>query len=424
MKNILKKTLSLTLGLALALGTLSAGSGSLANAMDSFTVKASAAETATSGKCGENLTWNLDDEGTLTISGTGDMDNYGGSPWYNYDSVKEVIIKSGVTSIGDGAFAFCSSIESVTIPDTVVSIGIFAFDGCTSLTDITVNQGNPVFDSRGNCNAIIDTRSNTLVWGCKNTIIPNSVIYIGEGAFEYCTSLKSITIPSSVTYIGSEAFYWCTSLENVSLPDSVSYIGERAFYECNLESITIPKGITSISEGAFAYCEIKSVSIPDGVTSIGDEAFYECDRLKNVTIPASVTHIGDRAFYGCWSLTSIIIPDGVISIGNEAFCGCYELKSVAIPRSVTSIGEGAFCCWDTISDVYYAGSEADRNVIKIGRNNKELLDAIWHYNTDNNDVLVEPKPEKKPNFIEKMATSFMSVIQSFFTFISNIFKFR
>ena len=125
------------------------------------------------------------------------------------------------------------------IPNSVTSIGYYAFTGCKSLTDMTVNSGNSVYDSRNNCNAIIETASNTLIAGCQNTVIPNSVTSIGDWAFAYCSNLTSVTIPNSVTSIGESAFLECSSLTSVTISNSVTSIGNYAFAYCrSLTSVT------------------------------------------------------------------------------------------------------------------------------------------------------------------------------------------
>ena len=152
---------------------------------------------------------------------------------------KNTVIPNSVTSIGGRAFRGCSGLTSVEIPNSVTSIGYYAFYGCSGLTSIIVKEGNTVYDSRNNCNAIIETSSNTLLTGCKNTVIPNSVTSIGDWAFSGCSGLTSITIPNSVTSIGWSAFYNCSGLTSIVIPNGVTSIGASAFNGCY--------GITSIT---------------------------------------------------------------------------------------------------------------------------------------------------------------------------------
>ena len=139
------------------------------------------------------------------------------------------IIKEGTRLIGDYAFYNCSGLTSVTIGNSVTSIGDAAFSDCSSLISIIVEDANSTYDSRENCNAIIKTATNTLIAGCQNTIIPNSVTSIGYRAFYKCSSLTSITIPNSVTYIEANAFSYCTGLTSINIPNSVTGIGVGAF---------------------------------------------------------------------------------------------------------------------------------------------------------------------------------------------------
>ena len=249
-----------------------------------------------------------------------------------------------VTSIESESFHNYRGLTSITIPNSVTSIGYSAFSDCSSLESIVVASDNKVYDSRNNCNAIIETASNALIAGCKNTIIPNSVTSIGGGAFQGCSGLTSIQIPSGVTSIGAWAFADCSGLTSITIPNKVTSIGSYAFYGCSgLISIDIPNSVTNISSDAFRGCSgLTSVSIPNSVTKIVVSMFYGCTSLTSITIPNSVTEIESWAFKNCTGLTSITIPSSVTSIGEGAFGGCKGLTSITIPNTVTSIGSSAF----------------------------------------------------------------------------------
>ena len=281
-----------------------------------------------SGTCGDNLTWKLDDGGTLTISGKGAMTGWVDSdfaPWKTYsNTINKVVIQPGVTSIGGHAFSKCKNLTSITIPEGVTSIGISAFLDCFNLTSIT---------------------------------IPKGVTSIELSTFQGCSSLTSITIPEGVTSIGVYAFQECSSLT----------------------SITIPEGVTSIEDGVFYKCSsFTSITIPEGVTRIGSSAFEGCSSLTSITIPEGVTSIGSSAFWDCFNLTSITIPEGVTSIGTGAFRGCSSLTSITIPESVTSIGEYAFYACDGLIDVTYHSTMERWEKISIESNNYYLLYATIH----------------------------------------------
>ena len=269
-----------------------------------------------------------------------------------------------VTSIDENAFYCCDNLTSIDIPNSITKIGNFAFGNCPVLTSIVVESGNPRYDSRNNCNAIIETADNTLIAGCKNTIIPNSVILIGERAFEGCDGLTSIVIPNSVTAIGNKAFYSCDGLTSVNIPNSVTAIGKGVFESCDeLACFVVESGnprydsrnncnaiIETADNTIIVGC--KNTIIPNSVTAIGEWAFSYCYGLTSITIPNSVIAIGNGAFEGCIGLTRVDISNSVTSIGRYAFLNCGGLTSIVIPNSVTSIGKNAFNnCW-MLTDVY------------------------------------------------------------------------
>ena len=347
-----------------------------------------------SGACGadgDNLTWVLTRDGTLTIFGSGKMKDYDvfaytEAPWYTRgEDILSVVVKSGVTSIGECAFSCCTRLTSVEIPEGVTSIGDAAFKECYSLTSVE---------------------------------IPEGVIGISDGTFVYCEGLTSVTIPESVTSIGSTAFRGCSSLTDMVIPEGVTTVGREAFYNCSsLTSVAISENVRSIGEAAFAYCKnLDSIlvntenpnytsingalfnktcttllqypvgkgnntyEIPSSVTSIGAYAFGKCSRLVSVEIPKRVTSVGYNAFEGCSSLTGVVIPEGLTSIYAEVFCGCSSLTSVVIPDSVTGIGDEAFKGCKALTDVYYGGTEVQWNQITIRYQNSDLLNATIHYN--------------------------------------------
>ena len=270
--------------------------------------------------------------GLTSVIIPGSIASIGSGAFLRCSDLTSVTIPASVTSIGSNAFYGCSALTSVTIPSSVTSIGSGAFYGCSGLTSIKVESDNTVYDSRDNCNAIIETVTNRLIAGCKNTIIPTSVTSIGSGAFSGCSGPTSVTIPNSVTSIGDMAFYGCSALTSVTIPSSVTSIGYGAFSGCSgLTSVTIPCSVTSISEETFGNCTgLISVTIPSSVTTIGRSAFWRCSGLTSVIIPSSVTSIENYAFRYCSGLTSVTIPCSVTSIGNNAFYDCSNLTSVTV----------------------------------------------------------------------------------------------
>lgn len=275
-----------------------------------------------SGRCGNDLNFELTYNGELTINGTGSM--WGASltvyndyrrvdniPWEEYkDIIRNVKIADGVTSIGNYIFYECFELQSIDIPDSVTSIGKGAFCNCVHLYSVE---------------------------------LPKNLTAIEESTFDGCDFLGSCTLGNSVRTIGKRAFYGCSYLTEIALPDSVASIGESAFGWCyKLDGIKIPGGVTSISNNTFYGCSgITEITIPDSITSIGDYAFCKCAGLTEITIPGSVRSVGAAAFLDCKGLARVNIKDGVETLGESAFSCCWEMGEIRLPKSVRSIGIAA-----------------------------------------------------------------------------------
>lgn len=311
-------------------------------------------------------------------------------------SLQSITIPDGVEYIRGGAFTNCVSIKSVTIPASVQRMGgglsSNCFGGCTSLVSIVVEEGNKIYDSRNNCSAIIETATNKLIDGCTATIIPESVVEIGEFAFAYNSSLESLpSIPASVKKIADGAFKGCTSLKEAYIPDSVQEIANFVFHGCRkLESVHLSQGIERLGHNLFTNCEnLTELFIPASVRWIFFPFTEGCRKLTSIkvdkdnrkydsredcnaiigkfledrdkllaafsttVIPLSVKSIGSFAFSGS-GLTDLVIPETVTKIESLAFCYCKDLKSVTIPASVTEIDGNPFTDCPALSSIVVA----------------------------------------------------------------------
>ena len=295
-------------------------------------------------------------------------------------SLSTIALPNSVRSIGHQAFVACKSLTSITIPDSVMSINketfLYcsaltsitigkmvryieedAFGGCSSLSSIIVEKGNSKYDSRNNCNAIIETATNQLILGCKSTTIPNNIISIGERAFYPCSSPTSITIPSSVTRIGRRAFSGCKKLESIVVEPANENYDSRDNCNAIIETAT-----NTMLKGC------QNTVIPKSVTSIDDRAFSSCSGLTTITIPNSVRKVGKETFYNCSSLTSVSIGNGVTSIGEGAFESCKALSSITIQNTQENIilEKSIEYSWrnDWISKVQFVGKTENAKQFK------------------------------------------------------------
>ena len=254
-----------------------------------------------------------------------------GNAFMDCKRLANVDIAPSVTVIGSQAFYGCTDLTSITIPRSVNIIESEAFNSCPGLTGIIVESGNSYYDSRDNCNAIIKTATNTLIAGCQNTVIPNSVTAISGDAFKGCNTLQSIDIPHSVISITGNPFEDCGSLASITVAENNPVYDSRD--NCNAI-------IETAADKLIAGC--KNTNIPHTVTSIGDRAFYSCQELKSIEIPNSVKSIGKFAFAECSGLTHAIIPNSVETpvqySGAGWFMGCTNLSHVTIGSSITQMG--------------------------------------------------------------------------------------
>ena len=360
------------------------------------------------GKDGDNLTWTLDDDGLLTVSGVGDMADYSWenpAPWPRED-VCELVLEDGVASVGDRAFYDCVCLKSVRLPDSLVSIGAFAFSGCdlsavslpaglTALGDcafaecelksvklpaslaavgdnpfagcaklekVRVAEGNPALYTKDG--VLFSKEDGRLVcFPCRLDVkkysVPDGTLAIAGYAFAECTRLRSVKLREGLREIGEAAFCYCPALKEVTLPASLTVLGTEAFADCDgLRSFLLTAGIAEIGDNPFARCaNLRSLRVQAGNTALAVRdglLFSTADgRLvccpvgalrETLTVPDGTLAIGALAFQDCEELRALTLPDGLTAIGAEAFSGCDRLKAVVIPDSVTELGNSAFSC--------------------------------------------------------------------------------
>ena len=336
----------------------------------------------------------------------------------NCKTLTDIDIPKSITHIGEFAFEGCKMLKQIYIPSSVKYIGVLAFDS-DFLTSITVDENNPTYDSREDCNAIIRTKDNCLIKGCCNSTIPKSVKGIGVAAFSTCKELKNIKIPENVLYIEEAAFFECTNLKEIELREGLKKIGPRAFDGCcNLQSIFIPASVMELHEDAFMRCNsLMSISvdkanpifdsrencnaiirtkdnrlevgggltkIPEGIKSLGMLAFENRTNLKSINIPASLVDICGNYFIGCVALKSITVDEKnpiydsrnncnaiIRKKNNSLISGC---ANTIIPNDVESIAPSAFegCKMLTHIEIPDNVKEIESDVFAECTNLKEL----------------------------------------------------
>lgn len=320
---------------------------------------------------------------TFDQSGSLDVESIGDYAFEGCSSLKTIIIPKYVSEMGSKVFYYCTNLESIRISASVSKIGSRMFAGCPNLKSIVVEEGNEKYDSRENCNAIVETATNTLVCGTENSTIPSTITAIGNGAFAE-TGLKNIVIPEGVTSIELQAFENCQDLESVTLPQSLKKLGYHVFANSGLTSLVIPEGITYLPQGTFNGCKnLETVTLPTTLETIEYNAFSNSG-LTSIFIPKGVTNISSTSFNYCGKLSTIsvsdenttydsrnncnaiiqtatnqilrgtsntIIPNTATSIGDNAFNDINSLTSIVIPESVTSIGLYAFRFCNSLAEV-------------------------------------------------------------------------
>lgn len=329
----------------------------------------------------------------LVISGEGPMgdrawDGMGTepdpAPWAAFrTNIETVILETGITTVGFGAFDSFENLTSVTLPESVTEIKPAGFAECHNLTSIELparleSIGMSAFLRTGltsiNLPAGLKTIGDHAFYNSKLTAIeiPEGVTRIEESTFTDCWGITSVKLPNSLQSIGPNAFMGCR-LESLEIPENVTEIGEGAFWGGRYESVKIPHGITdlaanvfhecsiqyvewpdelrTIGEGAFSRCGFYSIEIPESVTEIGAEAFMECVGIRTIKIPEGVTGIEESVFKGCSNLTSVELPENLRFIGKSAFSGCYHLNTINIPKQVVSIREGAFSSCSSLTSI-------------------------------------------------------------------------
>ena len=285
------------------------------------------------------------------------------------DNVKEIqkgafVGATGITTlalplslecIGEEAFEGCTNITALVIPSSVHTIGYYAFCGCSSLSAISVKSGNSKYDSRDNCNAIIETATNTLFLGCSSTTIPNTVVKIGISAFAGSTCPSTLTVPTSVTEICENAFGNCSDLKHIEIPQSVTRIGM----------------------GAFTHSGLEEIRIPESVNNIEDDILSDCLSLKTVILPSSVQQIGHYVFNGSPVEFLVVLAEQPVSLAQDAIS--YNSRPyLFVPQNSISLYKNA-ATWSSCKAVYPINHIVYKNSTKEYGSDINIDDIKWDF---------------------------------------------
>jgi len=354
-----------------------------------------------------------------TVTIPDNVGSIGNSAFSKCINIQTLTIGKRVTSIGASAFDGCANIRELVIPEHVVSVGNSAFSGCQKIAALTIGQDVKTIGERAfyNCSTLtsvtipgkVETIGRNAFFGCNNLstlilgenvkiidsyafqnckkitslTIPGSVTSIGQYAFNDCSGITSLTIPGNVTSIGYSAFNGCSGITSLKIQEGVKTIDDNAFYGCSsITSLEIPKSVTSIGSKAFQGCtNLTKLTISEGVRYVEYRAFQNCTKLSSVKIPGTMTTIASGTFSGCKNLIKVIISEKVTKIDSGAFDGCSNLKELVIPNTMSYI-DNAFSGCNSLTDVYYAGSEEEWKGVTIYLyGNDELKKATIHYNS-------------------------------------------
>lgn len=271
------------------------------------------------------------------------------------DHLANLDLGDSLTYIGGYTFTSCTSLRALHIPASVVTIDGGAFTYTASLDTITVAPANTVYNSNGDCNAIMRTSDNGLVAGCRRTEVPANTRSIDYAAFEGCSGLQSVTLPEGLESIGTTAFGYCTNLHTINFPNSVTSVGCYPFRYCY--ALNTPLYNTRI----FAFLPLHykgSYVMPNTIRQLCCGACYMCDSVTNITLPDSLTRIPSEAFCGCVALTSMTIPDAVSDIDSYAFSNCQALSSITIPANLQNLGENVFNGCNALKTIVWNAKDA------------------------------------------------------------------